>query len=48
MAFNKKDLAEQLKMMEKQGEMQSKLNDSMSAYVAHVNKIAELQNYLNQ
>jgi hypothetical protein len=43
MAFNKKDLAEQLKMMEKQGEMQSKLNDSMSAYVAHMNKIAELQ-----
>ena len=43
MAFNKKEIAEQLKQMERQGELQGKLNDSALAYAKHMREIAELQ-----
>ncbi len=47
MAFNKKDIAEQLKMMERQLEMQSKLNDSALEYAKHMKVIAEQQRNIN-
>jgi ABC-type phosphate transport system auxiliary subunit len=43
MAFDKKEIVEQLKLMELQGELQVKLNDSAAIYANHMLKISELQ-----
>jgi hypothetical protein len=43
MAFNKDELKEIAKLLKEQGEMQDKINKSMSSYVEHLKKIKELQ-----